>query len=91
MHLHNFIVDFHGGEHCVSEFIALDWSVFDDDCHCYLATHLEHNIGKLTDGGVHGVEQDIRRDDDFNQDRGGCPKADDADSEVVGRRWRDNL
>jgi hypothetical protein len=56
MHLYNFIVDFHEGEHCVSESIALDWSVFDNDCHCYLATHLEQNIGEVNDGGVHGGE-----------------------------------
>jgi hypothetical protein len=42
-----FIVDFREGEHCVSESIALDWSVFDDDCHRYLATHLDQNIGEL--------------------------------------------
>jgi hypothetical protein len=32
MHLHNFFDDYHEGEHCVSESIALDRSVFDDDC-----------------------------------------------------------
>jgi hypothetical protein len=91
MCLHNFIVDFREGERCVSESIALDRSVFDDDCRCYLATHLEKNIGELTEGGVHGGEQDVRHDDDFNQDWGGRPKADDADSEAVGRQWRDIL
>ncbi len=40
---------------------------------------------------MHGGEQDVRHDDDFNQDWGGRPKADDADSEVVGRQWRDNF
>ncbi len=65
MRLHNFTVDFCEGEHCVSESIALDWSVFDNDCHRYLATHLEQNIGELTEGGVHGGEQDVRRDDDL--------------------------
>jgi hypothetical protein len=35
MCLHNFIVDFREGEHCVSESIALDQSVFDNDCRCY--------------------------------------------------------
>ncbi len=40
---------------------------------------------------MHGGEQDIRCDDDFNQDRGGRPKANNADSEAVGRQWRDNL
>jgi hypothetical protein len=91
MCLHNFIVDFREGEHCASESITLDWSVFDNDCRHCLATYLDQNIGELTDGGVHGGEQDIRRDDDFNQDRFGCPKAVNADSEVVGRQWRDNL
>jgi hypothetical protein len=86
MRLHNFIVDFREGEHCVSESIALDWSVFDNDCRCYFATHLEQNIGELTEGGVHGGEQDVRRDDDFNQDWGGHPKADNA----TVKRWVDN-
>jgi hypothetical protein len=32
MRLHNFIVDFCEANRCVSEFITLDRSVFDDDC-----------------------------------------------------------
>ena len=40
---------------------------------------------------MHGGEQDIRRDDDFNPSGGGRPKVDEAYSEVVGRRWRDNV
>jgi hypothetical protein len=56
MRLHNFIVDFHKGDHCVSESIAMDWSVFDNDCRCYLATNLDQTIGELTDGGVHSGE-----------------------------------
>ncbi len=73
------------------ESTALNWDVFDDDCRQYLATHPEQHEDGVYDGGVYGGEQVIRRDDDFNQLRGGRPKVDEADSEVVGRRPRENV
>ncbi len=92
MRIQNFIVDFHeGGRQSVLESIALDWSVFDNDCCQYLATNLEQDPEGGNDGGVYGGKQDIRHDDNFDQYQGGCPKADKADSEVVGRQWRDNI
>jgi hypothetical protein len=60
-----FIVDFHKQKNCASESVALDWSVFDNDCRRYLDTHLEQNIGELSEGGVQDEEQDIRCDDGF--------------------------
>jgi hypothetical protein len=91
MRLHNFIVDYRERYLCVLESTALDRDVFDDDCRRYLATHLEQHEDGVYDGGVYGGEQDIRRDENFNQLRGGRPKYDEANSEVVGRRWRENI
>ena len=54
-------------------------------------THLDQYEDGVYDGGVYGGELDIRRDDDFSPSRGGRPKGEDAVSEVVGRRWRDNV
>ena len=73
------------------ESIAFDRDVFDDDCRRYLATHLDQYEDEVYDVGVYGEEQDIRRDDDFSPSRGGRRKREEADSEVVGRRWRDNV
>jgi hypothetical protein len=84
MRLHNFIVDFReGGGQSVLESIALDQSVFDNDCHQYLAINLEKDPEGGNDGGVYGGKQDIRHDDNFDQYQGGHPKADKAD---VNRR-----
>ena len=91
MRIHNFIVDFREMNLCVVESIAFDWDVFDDDCRRYLATHLDQYEDEVYDVGVYGEEQDIRRDDDFSPSRGGRRKREEADSEVVGRRWRDNV
>ena len=73
------------------ESTALDQEVFDNNCLRYLATHLEHYDNGVYDGGVYGGEQDIRRDDDFSPLRGGRPKGEESDSEVVGRQWRDKV
>ena len=93
MRLHNFIVDLHeGGQNAVSEeSIALDRSVLDDDWRQFLATNLELDPEGWNDGGVYGGEQEIRRNDYFDQSRGGRPKAEEADSEAVGRWWRDSI
>jgi hypothetical protein len=92
MHLHNFIVDFcEGGGQSVLESIALDWSVFDKECHQFLATNLEQDPEGGKDGGVYGGKQNIRHDDNFDQYQGERPKVDKADSKVVGRQWRDNI
>ena len=91
MRLHNFIVDFREGGHGSSESLLVERSVFDDDWRRYLATSLEHDPEGGNDGGVYGGERDIRRDGNFEQFRGGRPKAEEADSEAVGRRWRDNI
>ena len=64
MRLHNFIVDFREDEQDASESRSLDRAVFDDDCRRYLATILESDDG-VFDGGVHGGEQEIWRNDNF--------------------------
>jgi len=91
MRLHNFIVDFRETNLCVTESTALDREVFDDDCRRYLATHLEQYEDGVYDGGVYGGEHDIRHDNDFSPLQGEHPKGKEFDSEVVGRRWRDDV
>ena len=54
-------------------------------------THLDQYEDGVYDAGVYGGELDIRRDDDFSPSRGGRPKVEEADSDVVGRLWRDNV
>jgi hypothetical protein len=90
MRLHNFIVDFREAEQNTSASMEIDRVVFDDDCRRFLATILESG-DEVFDGGVHGGEQEIRRNNDFETSQGGRPKRNEAESEQVGRRFRDSI
>ena len=90
MRLHNFIVDFREAQHNSSASTEIDRAVFDDDCRRFLATILESG-DEVFDGGVHGGELEIRRNEDFETLQGGRPKRNEADSEKVGKRFRDSI
>lgn len=83
MRLHNFIVDFR--EDSAAE-LALDRSVFDDDCRRFLAV-----TPSDTEGGVHGGEEDLRLDSNGNMYAGGRPTKDESAATKCGEKLRDEL
>ena len=81
MRVHNFIVETRNdGDD--SDYIDRD--IFDDDCRRFFAVNPFVN-----NEGVHGGEEDIRRDEDGNPLRGGRPSRAETQSTQVGQSWRD--
>ena len=80
MRLHNFIVD-NRNEGC--EMDPVDRQVFDDDARRYFSVHPNN------EEGVHGGEDDVRRDENGNILRGGRPPTSEALSTETGKVWRD--
>jgi hypothetical protein len=86
MQIHNFIVDF--WEQSQPESIDLvDRSVFNDECRWFLSI----NLNEEYEGGVHGGELDIHRNDNFEPLQGGHPGWKETESEVVGKQWQDKI
>ena len=81
MRLHNFIVDSRNDE---SFGTSLDREVFDDDCRRFFAIN-----AFVDDDGVRGGEDDVRRDEEGNTVRGGRSSRVEAQSTMLGKRWRD--
>lgn len=80
MRLHNFIID--RRTDAFSE--AMDRDIFDDDCRRFFA------VNPFVDGmGIHGGEEDVRRDAAGNISLGGRPNRAEANSTEYGRQWRD--
>ena len=80
MRLHNFIVDFREATNSCE---TMERSVFDDDNRRFLAAS-----SSLEVGGVHGGEEDIRRDANGNIHTGGRPTKAETASTAYGRYWR---
>ena len=78
--LHNCIVEHRIGEKTMT---GVERDVFDDDCRRFFATHPEIREG------IHGGEEDIRRDGNGNPERGGRPLRSETNSSSLGKEWRD--
>ena len=85
-----YIVDFYEAEQNTAESMEIDQAEFDDDCCRFLATILESG-DEVFDGGVHGGEQEIQCNKDFETLLGGRPKRNEAESDSVGGRSRDSI
>ena len=86
MRLHNFIVDFREEmEPSSTRGVSLDREIFNEDCRRFLAA--QSGVG----AGVHGGEEDIRRDADGNPLTGGRPTNVEVSTTQEGRAIRDSL
>ena len=89
MRLHNFTVDYreaHGG--MSSGIDDIDKTIFDEDCRRFLAAQSNVGGGAV---GVHGGENDIRRDANGNPSLGGRPTNLEAETTREGKTIRDRL
>jgi hypothetical protein len=84
LRLHNYIVDFR--ERTSIDESGYERDIFDDDCRRFLAGNSD-----FTPGGIHGGEEEIQRDANFEPSRGGRPTRSETLSESVGRSARDSL
>ena len=60
--------------------------IFDDDCRRFLAVTPD-----FLHGGIHGGEDEIVRDANFDPYRGGRPTRAESESENMGCDWHDRL
>ena len=84
MRLHNFIVEYR--ERASVDDSVYERDIFDDDCRRFLAVTPD-----FLQGGIHGGEDEVVRDANFEPYRGGRPTRAELESENIGREWRDGI
>lgn len=82
MRMHNFIVKNRNREEGIG-MDPVDKDVFNDDARRFFAVHPDDNEG------VYGGEEDARRDENGNVQRGGRPQRYEVSSTETGKMWRD--
>jgi len=84
--LHNFIVNFHENKRFTTSFDQLDKDVFDEDCRQFLQSNMD-----VSSVGVHGGEEDERRDERGNKLIGRRPLSAETEAKEIGMTMRNAI
>eukprot|EP00804_Cyclotella_cryptica_P030660 CCRYP_015674-RA/>CCRYP_015674-RA protein AED:0.26 eAED:0.14 QI:0/0/0/1/0/0/3/0/311 len=86
MRLHNFIIDFRESNMFTTSFDHLDKDVFDEDCRKFLQSNMD-----VCSVGVHGGDEDERRDERGNRFVSGRPLSAETEAREKGMAMRNAI
>lgn len=86
MRMHNFIVDFRESNMITTSLDRLDKDVFDEDCRRFLQMNMD-----ICSVGVHGGEEDMRRDERGDRFIGGRPLLTETEARKIGMAMKDAI